>query len=502
MATNRNVAYWTKRTEARENEVARSASNIIDYELREYERLRRDIQKDIENVIKNFKDSNNVVDRDIAIQILNGAEKREAVNKLYKIAEQMAPSKMRDQLMARVNALAYKARVTKLEAMQEEIAAKIKLFADVQDSQLTNEYAKVIYDTYNKTAYDIAKGANIALNFKAINTRAVSSMLTHKWLKGNYSTRIWGNAEKTIKDIQEVLSDGIKRGKSIERMTADLRGRIEVAKSNAVRLIRTEANYFFNNAKIESLKELGFKKYRFVATLDLRTSDICQSLDGKVFDIDDVVVGENCPAMHAYCRSIVIQGDVEPQGQRIARGAVDGENYYIDGKQTYSEWIKEQEAKYGAETLKAIKSKIRNQAVDKEQFARYAAVLGNKAPKSIDEFVNIKYNADKSEWEKLKKLVDGNSRLQQRVQYSGGFIPKSAKFTTIPKTIAGTNHKTPIRDIDSLIKEYGGTKDDWTKKAVKINSNHKSFDVHYYEYNGLQYKVKVKNWKEVNKGET
>lgn len=69
------------------------------------------------------------------------------------------------------------------------------------------------------------------------------------------------------------------------------------------------------------------------------------------------------------------------------------------------------------------------------------------------------------------------------------FIPTGVVFD-YTKTIAKNNE---IRELNVLNKTYGnGT---WEKKVGKIESDKYIFDVHWYEKEGEQYKVKVKNRK-------
>ncbi|GHU86452.1 hypothetical protein FACS1894198_6380 [Clostridia bacterium] len=52
--------------------------------------------------------------------------------------------------------------------------------------------------------------------------------------------------------------------------------------ANAGRLVMTESAYFASAAEKDSYRELGIQKYKILATLDDRTSEICQNLDGEV----------------------------------------------------------------------------------------------------------------------------------------------------------------------------------------------------------------------------
>ncbi len=48
-----------------------------------------------------------------------------------------------------------------------------------------------------------------------------------------------------------------------------------------MRVIRTEKNYFYNQGELLAYKEAGIAKYEYLATLDSRTSTVCQDVDAK-----------------------------------------------------------------------------------------------------------------------------------------------------------------------------------------------------------------------------
>lgn len=84
-----------------------------------------------------------------------------------------------------------------------------------------------------------------------------------------------------------------------------LRERFNVSTNAAARLIRTETNYYENQAELDAYKEMGVEEYQFIATIDTKTSEVCQHLDHKVFKIKDAKPGVNMPPMHPNCRSTI-----------------------------------------------------------------------------------------------------------------------------------------------------------------------------------------------------
>lgn len=62
-------------------------------------------------------------------------------------------------------------------------------------------------------------------------------------------------------------------------------------------------------ARVTQLKANGVERVRFVAVLDNATTDECRELHGKIFDVDDLVVGKNAPPIYPPphpCRSILV----------------------------------------------------------------------------------------------------------------------------------------------------------------------------------------------------
>ena len=98
--------------------------------------------------------------------------------------------------------------------------------------------------------------------------------------------------------------------------------------------------------------------------------------------------------------------------------------------------------------------------------------------------------------------IDDEYYLQHKLNYiyygEKNFIPKYTVFKNIPKSIAGKNSSKPLRVEKELIKKYGGKMGDWSKKAVKIESQKYIFDIHFYQKGKKQYMAKVKSRKERN----
>ena len=127
--------------------------------------------------------------------------------------------------------------------------------------------------------------------------------------------------------------------------------------SNARRLVRTELNYVHNHAALDSIADSGIKYFRFIATLDKRTTQICRSHDSHVYPISEAKQGQNVPPLHPNCRSTIAgslrgPGNIKT-GTRAARNEKgktvfvpssmnydDWKTVYVDKSQTLADWFK------------------------------------------------------------------------------------------------------------------------------------------------------------------
>ncbi len=249
-------------------------------------------------------------------------------------------------------------------------------------------------------------------------------------------------------------------GNNIQQLSKEMSTKLESSYKNSERLIRTEVNFVNNYSAIESFKEQNIEKYQFEAVLDLRTSEICSNMDGKVFLTKEMVVGVNCPPMHPNCRSTIvpyIDGMGQYRKERATRNVQNGKTEMIPGNMTYKEWYKKYvEDKFSKEEIAIMKKKIVNASSDLEIYNRYKA-NGIDIPKPFDKFQEMKYN-DKEEWQNLKDQYE--LKRHYDVAIKKGELSSLVDFST-------------YRDVAVQIqRELVGLK---TKNLIEIKSYSKHF---------------------------
>lgn len=184
--------------------------------------------------------------------------------------------------------------------------------------QLRTEYRKVVYDidmenTGGKFLEKIftnsnyyAQYSNNDETFAKVDKDKIQALLQENWSGGgNFSELIWKDKEKLVKALDDIVIRGLATGENFDKMADKLAKRMDTSKSNAKRLIMTESARMDNEGLLAYYKETDVDKLIFVATLDMRTSEICRAMDGTIIDIEDAKIGLNVPPLHPYCRSVI-----------------------------------------------------------------------------------------------------------------------------------------------------------------------------------------------------
>ena len=128
-----------------------------------------------------------------------------------------------------------------------------------------------------------------------------------------------------------------------------------VADNQIMALVRTSINQVANTAsqQVYEANQDITKRYRYVATLDTRTSSICRALDGREFEYGKGPM----PPQHFNCRSTTVPVidykelgfDPPPQSKRAAAGGM------VPANETYGQWLAKQDMPTKAKALGASK---------------------------------------------------------------------------------------------------------------------------------------------------
>lgn len=395
----KNKEYWKNRIEKEEQET-------YDLSLEEVERqykVLRDTEFEIKQVIKRYMNdlSANNLNENIANmeKILESDELEEFKWTYEKYVEN---AKKYSELVDKSNEYAQKLdrqlknaslryRISKKQAMLSEIQQEIALHTNKRNKLLENHLKQVSNNTKEPT--------NKQINIYSESFKSVEEAVKQKWIGNkNFSDRIWNDSERLIKKLEDKLPQTIATG-NIKQLINEIKKEFKVSKYNAKRLVLTESARIFNKTRLKNYEDLGVEKVEIIATLDLRTSNICRSRDKSIVELKNAKIGVDLPPFHPNCRTVFIPLLEYEGSTRISRDINTNKNNILKDK-SYNEWVKE----VGEKEHNIAQQKLKNKKSDLKQYRKYKVALNNSKylPKTFEDFQNIKYN-NNEEYESINR---------------------------------------------------------------------------------------------------
>lgn len=234
--------------------------------------------------------------------------------------------------------------ISRLDAIKMQMQNHVELLYGNELDDVSKLMEEIYTSGYYHTAFELQKGFNVGYSLMKLNANEIEKIISKPWASdgSNFSDRIWKQKSQLVSELHNNLTQAIIRGKSPFEVTEVISKRFNVSKNQAGRLIMTESAFFAEESSKDAYKELGVEKYQILATLDERTSDICQDLDGEVFKMSEYEVGITAPPFHCYCRSTTVpyfDDEFELGTQRASRDS-EGKTDYVPADMKYKDWYK------------------------------------------------------------------------------------------------------------------------------------------------------------------
>uniref|UniRef100_UPI004025F566 minor capsid protein n=1 Tax=Dialister sp. TaxID=1955814 RepID=UPI004025F566 len=332
-----NEAYWAARAAAYEEAWHKKCQETIEMELAAYyEQALADIQNDIAALYGRFAKDNKISLAD-AHKLLTGAEFRIWRMSLEEYIKSVDEGTV---LSKELDTLAMRSRISRLDKLYAETLKALDRLGRKTEDRMTDFLMDAYKDRFYHGIYDVAERTGIMKANVAIDDDTAQKIAAAPWSGKSYSQRIWKNDQQLGAVLRTVVSNGLHRGLSVPQMAKMVEDKMHAGLSNARRLVRTEMNYVQNRAAADSIKESGMKYYRFIATMDRRTSSMCRAHDGKVYPINEYRPGGNAPPLHPNCRSTIagsLRDVYNEDGTRTARN-YEKKTIHVPKNMTYESW--------------------------------------------------------------------------------------------------------------------------------------------------------------------
>lgn len=222
------------------------------------------------------------------------------------------------------------------------------LVKDLEKLALTQSQAQV-----NMFKSSIPEDLGVAFNRPAQQT--LKSLVTSQPFNGEVlKDHITWHSQATTQKVMREIRIGMVRGLSMEQTSERVRSQLNISVRNAQAITRTATNHVSTQARETTYAENKdvVKQVKYVATLDNRTTDTCQSLDQKIFPINE----GSRPPMHFQCRSTTVPvlmsweelGISAKELRPSTRASMNGQ---VPESQSYDSWLRNQPIKVQKEVL-------------------------------------------------------------------------------------------------------------------------------------------------------
>lgn len=296
--------------------------------------------------------------------------------------------------------------IGQMELLSYELYGKMR--GSIEDT-LTYSAERGYYGTFHAAETRLHTGYEWA----HIDEKKLTALLNEDWSGKLWSDRLWGHVWNFNAQLKDIITRGVLTGSPIRDIATELMGRTNQLRHRCETIVRTETAHVAGAATAMSYKEAGIDEYTYLATLDLKTSEICRSLDQKTFPLSEKQEGVNYPPMHPNCRSTTYFSITKnSHSMRAARDPVTGKSVEVPEDWDYGKWYKERVLKHAPRTedgtrevtIDDLKASARGLAtkLDKQnnphakrmaEFARTAKYDTMRVPNEYG--VDIAYNMEK-----------------------------------------------------------------------------------------------------------
>lgn len=417
------LSYWERRQAQNMFEYMQSAEEVAKQIARLYRKSSGYISAMLDEIFEKYQTKHHLSEAE-ALSLLNTLRDKTSIAELLEKLREGSKDENKKAILAQLESAAYQSRLERLQQLQNQVDYIMTTVYQQEKEFNTSHYVDLANQAYYKEIYNIQQRVGAAFSFNYVDAKTIDRVINSKWSGKNYSQRIWHNTKALAQDVKEELLINLVTGRTNREVAEIIANKYEVGAYKARRLVRTESNYVATELNFKAYEDVGIERYQYLATLDLRTSEICRKMDGKIFPVSEKKVGVNCPPLHPWCRSTTISYLDEELMKRLTRSARDpetGKLIKVPLDMTYEQWYD----KYvkGHPKAQAEEQKIKNRSSDRAQHKKYRDLLGDSVPEKIDDFQDMKYN-NTDKWNQIGREYATISKIDRK-QWSDEFKAKA-----------------------------------------------------------------------------
>ncbi len=337
----KNNSYWKQRFEQLEEAQLIKGEEYYKQLDKEYRKAINDIESQMARWYGRIADNNGIGMAE-AKKWLKGKELEEFNWNLDEYIKYGRENAINGIWMKELENASARVHISRLEALEIQLRQTVESLYQNQHNGLSDTLKAIYEGGYYHSAFEIQRGLNVGWTIPALDSNRLTQVLSKPWTAdgSNFSDRIWKAKGDLVNTLHTELTQSIIMGRAPDKAIKRIADKFNTSRTRAGRLVMTESAFFASASQRDCFNDLGVEKYEICATLDSRTSEICQDLDGKVFKMSEYEPGLTAPPFHCWCRTTTIPYFDDNFGERIARDE-SGRQFYVPDDMTFKEWYKE-----------------------------------------------------------------------------------------------------------------------------------------------------------------
>lgn len=494
-----NEKHLQEQTLKREQELNDLATAELNEKVRRYyEQSLEKIQRDIESLYARYAGENGLTMAE-ARRLIRGKEFKQW---RMTLEEYVKAAKNDSAILKELNTLAMRSRITRLESLHAQTLMNIAdLCEKLNKFEDAFQYRAYVANYYG-TLYDIHREYGLNTPPVVVDQNQIKKAIQSPWSGTSYKGIILNQGTELSRQLKQTVLTAIHRGISTQKLSRDLSERMKIGYNKAVTLVRTELNFVFNKAALDSMQSAGLDHYRFVASLDNRTCLRCGGIDGLVFEVEEAMPGENHPPIHPRCRCTIVPSLGETTGKRTSKvggkrvkvpaemNYTDWKAVYIDKTKTLAEWQNDHKPKDFKTNIENLRQEYKAQKAGNANAAELEKTIKAAGKITLDEVKKIKiYNTPPNErididllWRTRNNFVDKVNKTRSSLS-SDEFAKLYDIYLDIEreyknfKAVANAQRlfeaekrSEQVKDILSQVREMGATPQQLQRQLGKTKS--------------------------------
>lgn len=254
-ASKLNSAYWRKRILQQTEKQMQIDAQVSLSIKQDYERLLHELDKELAVFYARYA-QNESISMVEARRLLRDAELDDFRMSLDEFREKAIAGGFDKEL----EEIYLRSRVSRLQALQTQIELRIQELFQSQEEQLRNRLSEVYTDTYYQTVYTVSQQTAVHASFARINAEMLEHVLSQPWLGSDFSSRIWADQDKLLRELKQELSRAFVLGDPLKKTTKRVAERMGVSERRAATLVQTESAHMAAQATAKGYEETGVKE--------------------------------------------------------------------------------------------------------------------------------------------------------------------------------------------------------------------------------------------------